>query len=157
MTGSNMFLIFKHGVRLLGGEFLRSKGNAAEKQAINWRSQQNRVNFLGEDATWLAQWNWSNPPCSVVPRAIFFTLTKALGRRLRWMVVIAVGKNIILPFPCHTLEGTEEAFSQLRVGWIHLQTRKSAPPILWVSVWILDSLAERKLTAWSQIFFIFFL
>lgn len=30
MTGSNMFLIFRHGVRLLGGEFLRSSGKAEE-------------------------------------------------------------------------------------------------------------------------------
>lgn len=28
MTGSNMFLIFRHGVKLLGGEFLRSRGKA---------------------------------------------------------------------------------------------------------------------------------
>lgn len=55
MIGSNMFLIFRQGVRLLGGEFLRSKGNAAEKQAISWSSQQNRVNFLGEDG---AQIKW---------------------------------------------------------------------------------------------------
>lgn len=30
MTGSNMFLIFRQGVKLLGGEFLRSSGNARE-------------------------------------------------------------------------------------------------------------------------------
>ncbi len=31
MTGSNMFLIFRHGVRLFGGEFLRSRGKAKEE------------------------------------------------------------------------------------------------------------------------------
>lgn len=62
-----------------------------------------------------------------------------------------------LPFPCQTLEGIMEALSQLSDGWIHLQTRKSAPPILWVSLRILDSLAETKLSARSQTFFIFFL
>lgn len=60
-----------------------------------------------------------------------------------------------LPFPCQTLEGIKEILSQLRDGCIHLQTRKSAPPIVCFSVWILDSLAERKLTARSQIFLIF--
>lgn len=57
MTGSNMFLIFRQGVRLLGGEFLRSKGNAAEKEANNRTSQQKKVNFPGEDGTWLAERN----------------------------------------------------------------------------------------------------
>jgi len=32
MIGSNMFLIFRHGVRLLGGEFLRSRGKAEEER-----------------------------------------------------------------------------------------------------------------------------
>lgn len=36
MTGSNMFLIFRHGVRLLGGEFLRSRGKAgAGRKNVN--------------------------------------------------------------------------------------------------------------------------
>lgn len=34
MTGSNMFLIFRQGVKLLGGEFLRSSGNAGEPGRI---------------------------------------------------------------------------------------------------------------------------
>lgn len=36
MTGSNMFLIFRHGVKLLGGEFLRSRGKAEDEgQKLN--------------------------------------------------------------------------------------------------------------------------
>lgn len=35
MTGSNMFLIFRHGVRLLGGEFLRSRGKAEKDKRQN--------------------------------------------------------------------------------------------------------------------------
>lgn len=34
MTGSNMFLIFRHGVKLLGGEFLRSSGKAEDEGQI---------------------------------------------------------------------------------------------------------------------------
>lgn len=58
----------------------------------------------------------------------------------------------MIPFPCHILD-----LSELRGGWIHLHTMKSAPLICCVSVRILDSLAERNFTARSQTFFIFLL
>lgn len=64
MTGSNMFLIFRHGVKLLGGEFLRSNGNAAEKRAISWRSQQKKDEFPGTRWELVGQMkHWSNRLC----------------------------------------------------------------------------------------------
>lgn len=35
MTGSNILRIFRHGVKLFGGEFLLSKWNAAKEKKIN--------------------------------------------------------------------------------------------------------------------------
>ena len=35
ITGSNMLRIFRHGVKLFGGEFLRSNGNAEKQDGNN--------------------------------------------------------------------------------------------------------------------------
>lgn len=63
----------------------------------------------------------------------------------------------VLPLPCHTLEGMLDILSGDIEGWSHLHTMKSAPPILWVSVRMRDSLAERNVTALFHTLFIFFL
>lgn len=55
-----------------------------------------------------------------------------------------------LPFPCQTLEGTGELLSLPILGWIHLQTRKSAPPICCSSVRTRDSWVDRKRSARSH-------
>lgn len=52
ITGSNMLRIFRHGVRLFGGEFLRSKGNAVKhsKHMIEYKNKhtlKDRSDFTG--------------------------------------------------------------------------------------------------------------
>lgn len=41
ITGSNMLRIFRHGVKLFGGEFLRSNGNAVmhSKPNVEYKEQ----------------------------------------------------------------------------------------------------------------------
>lgn len=67
MTGSNMFLIFRHGVRLLGGEFLRSRGKArTERQTF---SEQ----MIMSEYSWLQSGEQSPDRSSGISSSFVFT------------------------------------------------------------------------------------